>query len=85
MAATTTSYVLATKQTWPFVVIADFERRTFETSGLVSPDMIVFSPIVDQTLRDKWNDFTMMNRNWTIQVSVEVRSGKRSIVSCTNF
>ena len=73
-ATSTTSNALATNQQWPFVTIADFERRASETSGLASSDMILFSPIVKPEERQAWETYSTANSDWTITVSVACSS-----------
>ena len=69
-ATSTTSHAKATNQQWPFVTVADFERRSSEVSGLAASDLIILAPLVTPEQREAWTVYSNAHRNWTITVRI---------------
>ena len=59
-----TSAVIATNQTWPQVVMPDFEKQATIARRNSGAAMIGFCPIVYENEKASWEEFSVDNRQW---------------------
>ena len=63
MATAITSHSLATKQTFPFVTIPDFEIRGSDLRVQADSSGIVWLPLVTDETREAWEEYALINRS----------------------
>jgi hypothetical protein len=63
MATAVTSHSLATKQTFPFVTIPNFEIRASDLRVQAHATNIVWMPLVTDATRDAWEEYALINRS----------------------
>lgn len=71
LGAQITSHALSSNQTWPNVVLPDFERMagyTIEQSDVLS---IIVIPIVTKEKRASWEEFSVANQGWLVDGLLE--------------
>jgi hypothetical protein len=59
-----TTLAMATKQTWPFVTIDNFEAIGTAARSIVDSYYVALYPLVTRENREAWENYTMDNTHW---------------------
>ena len=64
LAVSVTSYAQTTSAKWPMVVSPQFEISAASSRSLAGADLVTFLPLVTNTSRLEWEEFSVLNLEW---------------------